>query len=291
MTEIGRIAVVGDLHGSWDDWDARYFGASDYDLLLFTGDLGSGTLDNGVRVARSIGRLTKPAYVMPGNNDVRDAPQIAAEIGHQRGLSALLQIGGAPARPAPGAGQARVCGFSLHPLELAGRTITLLAARPHALGGGEFSFAERLRSAYGVDNIQTSARKLCALMESVPTRELLVLAHNGPSGLGSAANDLWGCDFHAEAGDWGDPDLAEALAHAHKLDKRVLAVIAGHMHTPVRGGGARTWQLRRHGTLYVNPARVPRIFEDESGRHRHHVMLEVGPEHVAAREVLVRELD
>jgi uncharacterized protein (TIGR04168 family) len=288
MTEIGRIAVIGDLHGSWDDWDARHFDASDYDLLLFTGDLGSGTLDNGVRVARSIGRLTKPAFVMPGNNDVRDAPQIAAEIGHQRGLTALMQIGGAPR---PGAGQVRMCGFSLHPLELAGRSITLLAARPHALGGGEFSFPERLLEIYGVPSLDASARKLRELVESVTTRELIILAHNGPSGLGGAASDLWGRDFVPEAGDWGDPDLADAIEHARKLDKRVLAVIAGHMHTPVRGGASRTWQLRRQGTLYVNPARVPRIFEDAEGRHRHHVRLEVGAESVSAHEVLVREQD
>lgn len=291
MTEIARIAIIGDLHGSWDDWDARYFGASDYDLLLFTGDLGSGTLDNGVRVARSIGRLTKPAYVMPGNNDVRDAPQIAAEIGHQRGLFALMQIGGAPGPGALGAGQARLCGYSLHVLELAGRTITLLAARPHALGGGEFSFPERMLAVYGVPSLEASASKLRELVESVSTPELLVLAHNGPTGLGGAASDLWGCDFRSDAGDWGDPDLEDALAHARRLDKRVLAVIAGHMHSPVRGGGSRSWQLRRDGTLFVNPARVPRIFEDEAGRHRHHVVLEVGAENVTAREVLVRELE
>jgi uncharacterized protein (TIGR04168 family) len=288
MTEIAHIAVIGDLHGSWDDWDARYFGASEYDLLLFTGDLGSGTLDNGVRVARSIGRLTKPAYVMPGNNDVRDAPKIAAEIGHQRGLSALLQMGAAPRA---GAGQVRLCGFSLHPLELAGRTITLLAARPHALGGGEFSFPERLLETYGVPTLEASARKLRELVESVSTPELIILAHNGPTGLGAAAGDLWGCDFRAEASDWGDPDLAEAIAHARRLDRRVLAVVAGHMHSPTHGGETRSWQLRRQGTLYVNPARVPRIFEDEQGRHRHHVALEVGPESVSAREVLVHELD
>src|SRR4051812_42465028 len=70
MSEPLRIGVLGDLHGFWDDWDARWFGASDHDLVLFTGDLGSGTGSNGVRIARSIGRLDKRALVMPGNNDV-----------------------------------------------------------------------------------------------------------------------------------------------------------------------------------------------------------------------------
>jgi uncharacterized protein (TIGR04168 family) len=280
MTEIARIALIGDLHGSWDDWDSRYFNASDYALLLFTGDLGSGTRDNGVRIARSLGRLAKPAYVMPGNNDVRHAPEIAAEIGHQRGLFALRRIGAAvkAGMHMPLSGQVRLCGYSVHPLELAGRSITLLAARPHALGGGDFSYPERLSSSYGVSSMEASARRLRELVESAPSEELLVLAHNGPSGLGSAATDPWGCDFRAEAGDWGDADLADALAHARKLGKRVLAVIAGHMHSPTCGGDARTWQLRRHGTLYVNPARVPRIFEDARAKYRHHAVLEIGVE-------------
>jgi uncharacterized protein (TIGR04168 family) len=291
MAGIARIAVIGDLHGSWDEWDARYFSASEYDLLLFTGDLGSGTRDNGVRVARSIGRLAKPTYVIPGNNDVRHAPQIAAEIGHQRGLSALMQYSVVGQARATASGQVRLCGYSVHALPLAGRTITLLAGRPHALGGGEFSFPERMLASYGVASMEDSTARLRALVESAPTRELLVLAHNGPSGLGAAPSDLWGCDFRDAPADWGDPDLAEALAHARRLDKRVLAVIAGHMHSPVRGGGPRAWQRRKEGTLYVNPARVPRIVEDERGRSRHHVVLELGAETVSARELLVRESD
>ena len=56
-----EIAILGDLHGSWDDLDADYFNRSDYAMLLFTGDLGSGTANNGLAIARSIGRLSKPA--------------------------------------------------------------------------------------------------------------------------------------------------------------------------------------------------------------------------------------
>ena len=64
-----KIALIGDLHGAWDDWDAHYFDQSDYDCLFFTGDLGSGTGAAGVQVARSIARLGKPVFLMPGNND------------------------------------------------------------------------------------------------------------------------------------------------------------------------------------------------------------------------------
>src|SRR5512134_3020298 len=135
MSQPGKVAVIGDLHGSWDDWDVAYFNASDYELLLFTGDLGSGTGEAGVKIARSIARLAKPALVMPGNNDVAFQPAIAAELAHQRGLIELLAVGPRARSRALGAssGQVELCGYSLHALSLGGRALTLLAGRPNAL--------------------------------------------------------------------------------------------------------------------------------------------------------------
>lgn len=289
MSDRARIGIIGDLHGHWDDWDARYFNASSYALLLFTGDLGSGTRDDGVRIARSLGRLARPALIMPGNNDVRHAPEIAAELGHQRGLTALFRLASAhlPGSEPP-APQARLCGYSLHPIVLGTRRLTLLAARPYAMGGGELSFAELLRP-HGVTDMASSTRKLCQLVEQAPCDELLVLAHNGPSGLGDAAEDLWGADFRPGAGDWGDPDLSAALAHARQRGKRVLAVIAGHMHSPTRGGATRAFRRDVAGTLYVNAARVPRIRDDASGTVRHHVALELDARGAHVTEIWVRE--
>jgi uncharacterized protein (TIGR04168 family) len=295
----GRIGLIGDLHGSWDAFDVDWFARADYDLLLFTGDLGSGTRDNGVRVARAIGRLPKPALVMLGNNDARDAPQIAAELAHQRGLVALHKLadtelsGGREAntdgKRDSQAGDVRDCGFSLHPLDLGGRAVTVLAGRPFAMGGGALSFPERLRERYRVGTMQESSARLRALVERAPSDELIVLAHNGPHGLGAAAADIWGCDFLPEAGDWGDPDLREALEHARAIGKRVLAVIAGHMHLRTKRGERRTWQLERDGTLYVNPALVPRIYGEQDATVHHHALLELDASGARVREVLVRQ--
>ena len=47
-----RVGLIGDLHSSWDDADVQHFNESDYDLLLVTGDLGGGTLQSGLQVAR-----------------------------------------------------------------------------------------------------------------------------------------------------------------------------------------------------------------------------------------------
>ena len=289
MSSRARIGVLGDLHGFWDDWDARYFSATDYDLLLFTGDLGSGTRSNGVRIARSIGRLDKQALVMPGNNDVGVALEIAAELRHQRGLLALRRIVGRALGAS--AGQVHLCGYSVHPFTFGEREITVVAARPYARGGGELSSPECLRDSFGIESADDSQQRLRSLVDQTSSEALIFLAHNGPRGLGETAVDLWGRDFRPEEGDWGDADLSGAIAHARRQGKRVLAVVAGHMHLRTRDGRTRAWQLRRDGTLFVNPARVPRIYEEASGKYRHHVLLELEGDEASAREVLVREPD
>lgn len=289
MSERVRIGIVGDLHGHWDEWDARYFAEVGYDLVLFTGDLGSGTRNDGVRIARSIGRLNARALVLPGNNDASAAPQILAELGHQRGLASLLRLGG-DAGMTP-RGEVHVSGYDLRRFTLGGRRLGVLGARPYSRGGGELSSPELLAASHGITDMDDSARRLCALVDEAAGDDLIMLAHNGPTGLGGAATDPWGRDFAPEAGDWGDPDLAAALAHARARGTRVLAVVAGHMHTRTRDGRARTWQVTREGTLFVNAARVPRIVEEASGRYRHHVLLELTDDVVSARELLVREPD
>jgi uncharacterized protein (TIGR04168 family) len=291
MEQLGRIGIVGDLHGFWDDWDARYFGTTDYDLLLFTGDLGSGTRNDGVRIARSMGRLAKPALVMAGNNDVEFVSEMAAELGHQRGLSALVRA--TPSSPISGlgsaSGQVRMCGYSMHPLTLAGREVALVAGRPHAMGGGELSFPHRLKERYGVTSMAESTERLCALVDQVPCADVIFLGHNGPEGLGDDPADLWGCDFKPGVrADWGDPDLRAAVARARARGLNVRAVIAGHMHRAPHDD-AREITRVVDGTLYLNPARVPRIFSRREAGVRHHVLLELGAQTVSAREVLVED--
>ena len=115
---------------------------------------------------------------------------------------------------------------------------------------------------------------------------MIFLAHNGPTGLGTSRSDLWGCDFRREEGDFGDEDLALAITYARELGKRVLAVVAGHMHHRLRGGGKRRWYERKDGILYVNAARVPRIFEELGHAYHHHVDLTIDGDEVEAIEVL-----
>jgi uncharacterized protein (TIGR04168 family) len=150
------------------------------------------------------------------------------------------------------------------------------------MGNSELSFAEVLRWRYGVGSIEESCELLCSLVEQAPDEDLIILAHNGPTGLGTTAFDLWGRDFGGEQGDWGDHDLRVAIDHAQLSGKRVLAVEAGHMHrTPQH---TRTGSLIDSGVLYVNPARVPRVFDDGRATRRHHMELTLSGADVQVRD-------
>jgi uncharacterized protein (TIGR04168 family) len=280
---VANIALIGDLHGSWDALDVAAFNRADYDLLIFTGDLGSGTLRNGVDIAKLVSGLTTPTIVMPGNNDAPFLAEIAAEFGHQRGLSAILDLGRSSASRRA---QVILCGYRLHRLPLPGLVLSVVTGRPCAMGGGEFSFADEVTRAYGVSSMEESTERIVSLVDEVDTEWLLLLGHNGPRGLGGRSTDLWGADFLPEAGDWGDPDLAVAVARAEERGLRTI-VVAGHMHHHTKDGKLRRWRVSRGGTEFVNPARVPRIRPGDTCELRYHVALELD----ATRGSTLREVD
>ena len=282
-----RIAVVGDVHLVWDGSDVRLLDAAGYDLILFVGDLAGYGTAGGLAVARSIATLRTPALVMPGNHDAVTVPQLGAEvfetsdalrdafaIGMARRVRRLTRA----LHPVP------LCGYSLH--AFAEHALTVLAARPHSLGGPRLAFRRYLAQQFGVHTLAESAQRLCALFDAVPeSHRIVVLAHCGPSGLGTTRDAIYGCDFRAAQGDWGDSDLAQALAHAQARGKQVAAVVAGHMHHALRGGGQRTWRVRHAGIEHVNAARVPRSRRSAHGRERHHVQLIVGAHGVLVEQI------
>lgn len=275
-----RIGVVGDIHLVWDDRDVRALDACGYDLILFVGDLAGYGAAGALPVARSIAKLRTPALVIPGNHDAVTTAQLAAEVVRAPrldvardalalGMSARVQQLVAALAPVP------LCGYSLH--AAGAHALTVLAARPHSMGGEQLSFRRYLAKRFGVRRMTDSASRLCALFDRIPDdRRILVLAHCGPHGLGAARDAIYGCDFLPEQGDWGDRDLSFALAYAREQGKRVLGVIAGHMHHKLRGGGERTWHVERDGVLYVNAARVSRRRRAPGGEERHHVRITLG---------------
>lgn len=274
-----RIALVGDLHGAWGREDTNYFNDSSYDLLLLTGDLGSGTALNGLSIAKLLARLQKPTLVIAGNNDAPFATEIAAEFKYQAGLAQLMRI----TRDAESDDQrtAALCGYDRRSYTIHGIEFTVLVGRPYAMGGNELSFPDLLSQRYGVESLDQSAHRLRQLVDSVQTTDVIWLAHNGPTGLGSERCSMWGCDFKPEAGDWGDDDLATAIEYSRGAH-RVRAVIAGHMHRggehPDHGAIRRQSRLTRDDCLYVNPAVAPRVVQTRTGTARHHMSLELYPD-------------
>lgn len=279
----GTIAVVGDLHSAWEPADVAYFNRSEYPLILVTGDLGRSGSQDGRRVARSLTQLSPEVLVMPGNHDVEEYPHIRAELTYRRARADLLADTLEPDAPHE---QARLCGYSLHEVQLNGLELTIVAGRPFSMGGPELTFPEALERLHGVRSLDESSARLRALVDAVQTEHVVFLAHNGPSGLGAEADDLWGRDFDPAAGDWGDSDLRDAIEHARARKRKVLAVVAGHMHwgTRDRPGHHRRWQLQTHGTLYLNAARVPRVFEQDGRIVRQHVSLQLSAAGASAHE-------
>lgn len=286
-----RIIIVGDLHGRWNDADTRHLSRLRPDLVLFVGDLGSGTLQNELNVLGQLSRLDVPGLVMPGNNDADYLAQLRAELSHQAGALDLLSLVGraTSARLVP-------VGYSMHELSTAHGPVCLIAGRPCSMGGRGLAFPEILERNYGVKTVEESTDKLRSLVEKSAAPDIVFLAHNGPFGLGEGPTGMYGRDFPfgderegSEPRDWGDRDLMGAIAMARQRGKRVLGVVAGHMHR--RPGKTldlntqRPLQLVRGGTVYVNPAVVPRIASYGGQEQHHFVELQLRPhlEHPQAR--------
>ncbi|MCE9599203.1 MAG: metallophosphoesterase [Spirochaetia bacterium] len=281
-----KIAAIGDIHGGFDETDISLFNKSDYDLVLVVGDLPGRTHVGTYEIARRIGQLTKPVYFIPGNHDGVTMIQLLAELkqsqslierAHKKQFRLCEQL-------KESLGPANYCGYSIHPISIGGINFTLLAARPHSMGGAPLAYKPFLEAKFGISTMDQSTQRLNELIDRAES-PILVLAHNGPTGLGSSREDIFGCDFRPDQGDFGDHDLEEAIKHAKISGKRILGVVAGHMHHKIRGGGERVTQVERDNVLYVNTARVPRIFKDEGKIMRHHVRLHLSETELTAEAV------
>lgn len=276
-----KLALLGDLHGRWNAHDNAFFDRAGFDLLLFVGDLGSGTRKDGLAVIRQISRLQSRGLVLPGNNDAEHLPHLSAELAHQAGRAQLLR-----AMRRNAAAGIEPCGYSCHQLITDAGTVSMIAARPCPTGGSVLSFAPMLERTYGIHSMEESAARLCQLVDQAPDPSVLFFAHNGPKGVGGRLEDPWSRDFSAAAelegpssldDDWGDDDLREAIDYARLRGKKVLGVIAGHMHRTPQGS-KRPLLTERDGIRYVNPACVPRIVMGADGERHHYVRMHLSPD-------------
>jgi uncharacterized protein (TIGR04168 family) len=147
----------------------------------------------------------------------------------------------------------------------------VVGGRPFTWGGPEWRFAEICQERYGVSSLEESADKIVKVVKSAACDNIIFLGHNGPSGLGDRPEDPCGKDWHPIGGDFGDPDLAEAISQSLNMKKTVSLVTFGHMHRTLR----HTKNMQRkavfrspEGTIYLNAATVPRIVEENGVKLR-----------------------
>ena len=235
----GQILVVGDVHGRWGAPDRVFVEKAQPDLCLFVGDLG----DEDVRVVAEIASVQADIAVVLGNHDAWSS------FSKKRCTNDLRRILERLAR--------KHIGYQRRELPSLG--LSLIGARPFSWGGPSLRSPELYDELFGIRTMEESADRIVALAEDAATDRLVLVAHNGPLGLSQTPTDIWGKDFADATGDWGDRDLALAIARIVRSGKKVVCVIAGHMHDRVQRTVSRRRRfVERDGIIYVNPAVVPR---------------------------------
>ncbi len=283
-----RIALIGDVHLAWGADDVAWFDARpDYGAVLFTGDLPGLRHRRAFDVAARMAPLETPAYMIAGNHDGPSLFELLLDLLNLSHRYAPLarSVAKRVGRLDEALGNVTLAGYSHHTLE---RGLGLIVARPHTQGGG-LNFAPYIAEAYGPRNLAESSKKLCDVVDACPHERLVFLGHNGPSGLGDQQNAMWGADHRRRGGDWGDVDYRAAIDHALATGRRVLAVVAGHMHQRTKQKKIRPWCTRRDGVLYINAARVPRVFHQgpDGARKRYHIALSIDGTTATAEQVTV----
>jgi hypothetical protein len=192
-----------------------------------------------------------------------------------------------------------------------GPLLTVVGGRPFSWGGPQWRYPRFYEDYFQVHDMDESALRIrsCLLAEiervwqsrslgqwlahatngvlraegpCLGVHQILLLAHNGPLGLGNEPHSICGRDFRLgfsselmPGGDFGCPDLAaviQSLKDAPKIPLRDIQAtvhvdiplcVFGHMHERLQfdphGCGLRQMVVEQDGTVYVNAAVVPRV--------------------------------
>jgi len=256
-----EIAVVGDVHDQWEAADGVALRRLGVDLVMFVGDFGN----ESVEVVRAIAALELPKAVILGNHDAwftaspwgnKHCPYDRSRedrVQQQLDLLGTVHIG-------------------YGKLDFPELDITVVGGRPFSWGGSDWKNEKFYRTRFGVRNFEESAARIVAAAQSAACNTVLFLGHCGPTGLGDRPEDPCGKDWEPLGGDFGDPDLAAAIAQTRQAGTTIPLVAFGHMHHALR----HTQHIQRRsigiddaGTVYVNTACVPRIVQTGSNCQRH----------------------
>ncbi|KAL5537676.1 hypothetical protein UlMin_046180 [Ulmus minor] len=244
MAASARIAVVGDVHDDWNlEEDTKALQFLQPDLVLFTGDFG----EEKVELVRSVANLKFAKAVILGNHDAWYTQHFSGKKkdGVQLQLECLAE-----------AHVAYQC------LDFPLVKVSIVGGRPFSCGGEKLFRKNLLSARYGVQDMEGSSKRIYkAALNAAEDHLVVLLAHNGPTGLGSNLNDICGKDWVVGGGDHGDPDLAQAMSLLKGSGKvSVPLVVFGHMHKQLaHGNGLRKMIVISDDTIYLNGAIVPRV--------------------------------
>ncbi|QDZ17824.1 metallophosphoesterase [Chloropicon primus] len=256
-----KIACVGDVHGLWNEESEEALSWLQPDLSLFVGDFGEEDVD----LVSQISRLSARKAVILGNHDGWYSTKGG---GSMEGVEEQLDL----------LGDDHV-GLSAKCLPDLG--LSVVGCRPFSAGGGDWSrFSNFYRDLYGLRGFDDSTTQIVGACLAEPEHHpLLLLSHNGPSGLGSTADSPCGKDWRPEEGDYGDKDMEDAIAAVLERGRRIPLAVFGHMHHKLhRCALPKTERKMFHkddttGVAYVNCAVVPRIRRGPEGGLQHNYVL------------------
>jgi uncharacterized protein (TIGR04168 family) len=248
-----RIAIVGDVHDQWDADDEIALHHLGVDLVLFVGDFGNEAVELVARIAA----VNLPKAVIFGNHD---AWYTASDWGRSK-------------RPYDSKIEDRVqqqtdllgtsyVGYGK--LDLPQFNLSIVGSRPFSWGGSQWKYSDFYEDRYGVGSFAASTQRIIDLANQATEDSIIIIGHNGPTGLGEDPESICGKDWGEPiGGDYGDPDLAEAIAMLQAQGKSIPLVTFGHMHHKLRHTKERLREplvIAPSGTIYLNAARCPRIF-------------------------------
>jgi len=269
-----KFIVIGDIHGYFNHHDVKYINDLKPNAVILTGDI-TAYFKPTIITNRQIKKIKVPGYLIAGNHDGTLLLQLIAEVLHLKYLKLLTSIGHTW-RVNKFTKQTNNLfneGYSANVVDINGQDWTITNCRPYSFGGAKISFSKLLNKLYRISNVKKSAEKIIKLVEAAGNKNNILLAHNGPYGLGQKRTDPWASDFTEKEFDFGDIDLHLAISKINKSDKNVDIVIAGHMHHAIKKSSLTRIKLKKkNNTLYLNAARVPRIFKDADGNKIHYFM-------------------
>ena len=253
------IAVVGDIHDLWELEDNLALQHLGVDLVLFVGDFGN----EAVEVVEKVAAVEIPKAAIMGNHDAwytasswgrQKAPYDHAKEDRVQQQLDLL-------------GETHV-GFNK--LDFSQLDLSVVGSRPFSWGGSTWRNSEFYRDRYDIKNFEESTQKIVDSAQAATHDNLILIAHNGPTGLGDSTEAICGRDWKIEGGDYGDPDLTKAIARIKKGGKSVPFVTFGHMHHELKNprGKRRNILEKVDDTVYFNSACVPRLVKTSEGTKR-----------------------